>query len=85
VKRTNIRNERLVALLLFGLLLFNYPLLAMFNAPDLILGIPKLYLYLFVAWAAVIAGAALILRLSDQDDSDARGEPARARRPTPPR
>ena len=85
MKRTNIRNERLVALLLFGLLLFNYPLLAMFNAPDQILGIPKLYLYLFVAWAAVIAGAALILRLSDQDDNDARGEPARARRPTPPR
>ena len=84
MKRTNVRNERLVALFLFGLLLFNYPLLAMFNAPDLVLGIPKLYLYLFVAWAAVIAGAALILRLSDQDDGDARGEPARGRRPTPP-
>lgn len=85
MKRTNVRNERLVALLLFGLLLFNYPLLAMFNAPDLVLGIPKLYLYLFVAWAALIAGAALILRLTDQDDGDARGEPARARRTTPPR
>jgi hypothetical protein len=85
VKRTNVRNERLVALLLFGLLLFNYPLLAMFNAPTLVLGMPKLYLYLFVAWAAVIAGAGLILRLTDADDGDVRVEHGRARRAMPPR
>lgn len=85
MKRTNVRNERLVSLCLFGLLLFNYPLLKMFNAPTLVLGMPRLYLYLFGAWAAVIAGAVLILRLTHVDDEDARGEQARPRWSLPPR
>ncbi len=81
MKRTNVRNERLVALALFGLLLFNYPLLQMFNAPTLVLGFPKLYLYLFVAWAVLISGAALILRVSESDGGDLPGGRGRARRP----
>lgn len=85
MKRTNVRNERLVALFLLGLLLFNYPLLAMFNAPTLVFGAPKLYLYLFVAWAALIAGAALVLKLTEADDGGARGDKAHVRGPTPPR
>ena len=85
MKRTHVRNERLVALALFGLLLFNYPLLQMFNAPTLVLGIPKLYLYLFVAWAVVISGAALILQVSGSDDGTLRGGQGGARRPPPPR
>lgn len=79
------RNERLAALFLFGLLLFNYPLLAMFNTPTLALGMPKLYLYLFVAWASVIAGARLILRLPDPGDGDAARDPGRGSRMMPPR
>jgi hypothetical protein len=65
VKRTNVRNERLVALFLLGLLLFNYPLLAMFNHPRLVGGIPLLYLYLFLAWIGVIAVAAAVLRWTE--------------------
>ena len=65
MKRTNTRSERLVGLFLFGLLLFNYPLLALFNAPRLVLGVPLLYLWLFVAWAAVIAATALILQRTE--------------------
>jgi hypothetical protein len=59
--RTNVRTERLVALFLLGLLLFDYPLLALFNSPRFVLGVPLLYLYLFVAWAAIIAATAIIL------------------------
>lgn len=65
MKRTNVRNERLVALFLLGMLLFNYPFLATFNAPLLLLGLPALYLYLFAAWGVVIAVAALIVRRSE--------------------
>lgn len=84
MKRTNVRNERLIALFLLGLLLFNYPLLAMFNAPTFVLGVPKLYLYLFLAWAALIAGAGLVLRWTEADDGSARGGlPGRG--PPPPR
>ncbi len=76
MKRTNVRNERLVALFLLGLLLFNYPLLAMFNSPALVLGTPKLYLYLFVAWAVLIAAAGLVLRLTEPDDAGAQRDRA---------
>jgi hypothetical protein len=65
MKRTNIRNERLVALFLLGLLLFNYPLLAMFNTPRLVAGVPLLYLYLFVGWLGIIAAGAAILRWTE--------------------
>jgi hypothetical protein len=65
MKRTNTRNERLVALFLLGLLLFNYPLLAMFNTPLLVAGIPLLYLYLFLGWIGVIGTAAAILRWTE--------------------
>jgi hypothetical protein len=65
MKRTNVRNERLVGLFLLGLALFDYPLLALFNAPRLVLGFPLLYLYLFLAWAAVIAVVAIVLHRSE--------------------
>lgn len=65
MERTNARNERLVALFLLGLLLFNYPLLAMFNEAALVLGVPKLYLYLFAAWATVIVVAAIVIHRTE--------------------
>jgi hypothetical protein len=65
VKRTNVRNERLVALFLLGLLLFNYPLLAMFNTPRLVAGVPLLYVYLFLGWLGVIAVAGAVLRWTE--------------------
>lgn len=65
MKRTNVRNERLVALFLLGLLLFNYPLLAMFNTPRLVAGVPLLYVYLFLGWLGVIAVAGAVLRWTE--------------------
>jgi hypothetical protein len=65
MQRTNARNERLVALFLLGLLLFNYPLLTLFNVPRIVLGVPLLYLYLFAAWAAVILIAAVVARRTE--------------------
>lgn len=65
MKRSHARNERLVGLFLLGLVLFEYPLLALFNAPRLVLGVPLLYLYLFLAWAAVIAISAIVLHRTE--------------------
>ena len=45
---------RLVALLCAGALAFGYPLLALFNLPTTVLGVPALYAYLFGAWAVLI-------------------------------
>ena len=55
------RAQRLVALCLLGFLLFNYPLLAVFNVPATLLGIPVLYAYLFLVWGALIAFMALVV------------------------
>jgi len=55
----DVRGQRLAALCLLGFLLFSYPLLAVFNVQETVLGIPVLYAYFFVAWAALIALMAL--------------------------
>jgi len=57
----DVRGQRLAALALLGLLLFNYPLLAVFNVPGTLLGVPVLYAYFFLAWAALIALMALVI------------------------
>jgi hypothetical protein len=49
-----INGRRLVGLFLLGLVLFNFPILCLFNRPVLALGIPVLYLYLFGAWSLII-------------------------------
>ncbi len=52
--RDKINGRRLVGLFLLGMLLFNFPLLSLFNRPILVLGIPVLYLYLFAVWSLII-------------------------------
>jgi hypothetical protein len=47
--------QRFVALCMLGMLLFNFPILALFNVSGTLFGVPVLYAYIFVAWAALIA------------------------------
>jgi hypothetical protein len=56
--------QRFVALCMLGLLLFNYPILALFNVTGTVFGVPVLYAYIFVAWAALIA---LMARVAEAD------------------
>jgi len=55
------KGPRLIALFMLGALLFNYPILALFNQPSLVFGIPLLYAYIFAAWALLIALMALVI------------------------
>ena len=59
------RAPRLVALCMLGCLLFNYPILALFNVPGALLGIPVLYAYVFFVWALLIALMALAVERGD--------------------
>ena len=59
------RGERLIGLFLLGCLLFNFPLLALFNVQATVFGIPMLYTYLFVAWGLLIALVAVIMERRD--------------------
>jgi len=61
----DVRGQRLAALCLLGFLLFSYPLLAVFNVQGTVLGIPVLYAYFFVAWAALIGLMALAIESGD--------------------
>ncbi len=62
--RATMKGERLVAIFLLGLLLFNYPVLALFNRPTEALGIPLLYAYVFLAWLLLIGLLALVIERS---------------------
>lgn len=50
-----LRSVRLLAVAGLALVLFNYPMLAVFDKPVLVAGVPLLWAYLFIAWALVIA------------------------------
>jgi hypothetical protein len=54
------KGQRFVALCMLGLLLFNYPILALFNLSGAVFGVPVLYAYIFIAWAGLIALMALV-------------------------
>ncbi|MSQ63643.1 MAG: hypothetical protein EXR33_07395 [Betaproteobacteria bacterium] len=49
------KGQRLIALFVLGCLLFNYPVLSLFNVPAEALGVPVLYAYIFAAWALLVA------------------------------
>jgi hypothetical protein len=58
------KGQRFVALCMFGMLLFNYPILALFNVPSTLFGVPVLYAYVFIAWGALIASMAYLAESS---------------------
>ena len=55
------KGQRFVALCMLGTLLFNYPLLAVFNVAETAFGIPVLYAYIFSAWTLLIACMAYVV------------------------
>lgn len=63
--RSKTKGQRFVALCMLGMLLFNYPVLALFNVSGSVLGVPALYAYIFAAWAGLIA---LMARVAESDD-----------------
>ena len=65
MSKSSRKGQRLVGLFLLGCLLFNYPMLALFNVRATLLGVPLLYAYLFGAWALLIAVVAYIMERTD--------------------
>jgi hypothetical protein len=54
------KSQRFAALCMMGMVLFNFPILALFNVGGTFFGVPVLYAYIFAAWAALIALMALV-------------------------
>lgn len=61
MNRRLLTGERLVAVFLCGFVLFNYPVLSLFDRGAAVFGIPLLYAYVFVAWAGLIGLMAWII------------------------
>lgn len=59
------RGQRLVALFALALLLFNFPLLALWEGDTLVLGVPLFPVALFVIWAVLIGLLAWIVERHD--------------------
>ena len=57
----DIKGQRLIALFVLGCLLFNYPLLSLFNVAAVVFGVPVLYAYIFTAWALLVTLMALVV------------------------
>lgn len=55
------RGKRLIAIFLLGLVLLNFPLLAVVDASGRLLGLPAMFVYLFGAWGALILCLAWIV------------------------
>ena len=51
----SLQSKRILFFFLMGYLLFNYPLVSLFDLPKVVWGIPLLYGYLFMVWAVLIA------------------------------
>lgn len=61
MRKPGLRTYRIMALFLLACLLFNYPVLALFNVGATAAGVPVLYVYLFAAWGFTIAAAAVVI------------------------
>jgi len=61
MEKFQIKAQRLVALCMLGVVLFNYPMLAVFNVAATVFGIPVLYAYIFTAWSLLTAGMAYVV------------------------
>lgn len=70
----SLRQRRLAGAFVFGWIFFNYPVFSLFNLPMAWAGIPLLYGYVFLLWAALIGVIMLAARrTSPPDGSDRPG------------
>ena len=76
IRRAKINSERMVALFLLGVLVFNAPVLLLFDVDAYVLGIPLLYIYLFTAWIGLIALMRLTARRTPVERPPAAGDEA---------
>ena len=59
--RSALLQQRLVGLFLLGLLLFNFPLLALWDRDATVWGVPLFPAALFILWALLIAALAWLM------------------------
>jgi hypothetical protein len=71
----NTQNKRLFALFLLGCLIFNFPIISLFNHDIFIFGIPILFIFLFFAWGLFIIVMVFITRILPKGQHKQNDEP----------
>jgi hypothetical protein len=66
--------ERLTCLFLLGIVLLQYPILALANSAATAAGIPVLFIYLFVTWAVFIALMAIMMEFAKIEENNTEGD-----------
>ncbi len=66
--------ETWVIFFVLGVIMMNYPFIDIFNSPDLVLGIPALFLYLFIGWFFSICVIYLFIKAIGHNGADKGGE-----------
>lgn len=61
MNRSILTGQRLVAIFLLGCVMFNYPLIALFNKSAKVFDIPLLYFYIFSIWVLLIGLMAWVI------------------------
>lgn len=56
------KEQKLILISILFLILFNFPVLSIFNAGGSINGIPTLYMYVFLVWILLIVAIFSVLR-----------------------
>jgi len=69
----DLTGQRLVATFFLGWLLFNYPLLALFDGATTLFDIPLIYVFLFGSWALLIGLMAFLVEQNSPRREDSPG------------
>lgn len=64
------RGQRLLFVAVLFAVLLNFPLLAVFDRDGRVGGVPVLYLYVLLSWAAVVALTGYLVRKTTADEAD---------------
>lgn len=65
--KAKLKNHYLWVTFLLGMFLLNYPVLSIYNIPQLWLGVPVLYLMVFIIWLGLIGLTYLIVKNTDNE------------------
>jgi len=62
-------SRRLFGIFLLGFILFDYPILSIFNVETFLFGIPLLYLYMLIVWLLLILLIVFVTRVTRYRDA----------------
>ncbi|SNS10553.1 hypothetical protein SAMN06295967_103195 [Belliella buryatensis] len=65
--KEGLKKQYLWAVFFLGMFLLNYPVLSIYDIPEIWLGIPVLYLLVFAFWFLMILLTYWVIKKTDQD------------------